>query len=192
MAENPIDAIIPYLPDTVIFEAACKYAAMLAGEGEIEKAEMVYDKLRALNSGSFLLAQLARNLIRHHISGREIEKAMRVYGNFPENEADCGIRGEKLQACHLLAHALLPGNFQKSLALWREFTRAPLNPALKWHWAQTAVALLDYCRKQDLEDNAAEIFGLLQKYGNCAKSQPFIEKAAHILAQFPFSKNHFD
>lgn len=183
MDENAISSIISLLPEKVIYDAACRYVIKLSRANELEEAENLYKKLYGLDAGFAGLAEAARCLVGRHIARHEIDKALCVYNQFPANAENSEALAEKLKTCHFLIFALIPEHLEKAAGLWREYSQYDLNSGLKWQWADTGLALLDCCYKNNLPEMSVKIYRDIKRYGYCEITKSLILKADRIMAK---------
>lgn len=190
MDENAINTIISLLPKKVIYDAACRHVIKLSQAGGQEEAKNLYDKLYSLDASSASLAEAARYLVGRHIARHEIDKALYIYERFPGDAENCDTLSEKLKTCHFLIFALIPDHLTKAYGLWREYAQYNLTPGLKWQWADTGLALLECCYKNDLSEMAAEIYRDIKRYGNCETSKAFMDKAEQLMKKISENTGH--
>lgn len=171
------------LPESVLYEAAIRHVIKLGQQERVEEAERLYFKLFNLDSSFFALCEAARSLISLHLSRNNFNKAIMLYENFPACDSDGAKLEEKIKTAHLLVHAALPQRMQKAYELWADFGRYDLNSALKWHWAETGIALLKCCYQLGHADMALKIHGQMHEHGACERSRRLIAKADRIIAK---------
>lgn len=184
MVENAMDTIAALLPETVIYEAACKYLIKLSETGELDETENLFKTLYKLDPCSPALAEATRRLVSHYLSLHDLKQALYLYGYFSDCCNDCAILTEKIMTAHLLVHALLEEDFQKAYGLWAEYQEYDLNSCLGWHWAQTGIALLKFCYKNDFREMAIKINSQLHEHGEYIGISSLIKYAERIMAKF--------
>lgn len=181
MENNSLNSIFSLLPEKVIVDAACRYVVYLTHDNQMEAAENLYRELCALESRFDSLAEAAVSLLVRHLARKEINQALTLYENFPICEERYACLAEKLKACHALVFALLPECFTKAHEIWVDCRIHALNPALKWQWVETGVALLEACYKSGSMEKATEIFQYMNEYGESMETRSLLNRARQIM-----------
>ena len=170
--------LVGLLPENAILEAARDHIRELGLAGDLEAAKDLCAVLLKSDERGLSAAKATRFLVGRLVFRGNNEEALELYFNFPEG--DRAVFQEKLMTCDLLVRTLSESRTLEAWELWRPLGENLQSAGLKWHWAQTGLALLETCYKKDLFRLGKEIVTSLMEFSSCEETLICLEKAKSI------------